>query len=436
MQPQGRQNQPVTRSRTALGVTAAPPVDLEGEDTYSRPQSAPPDDRMCRLEATLSSFIRAQQARDERWEREAQRQDQRWMSMQHQFRQLQILVDTDQLRQTPAEEAVEHHQAPAVEPDVEPEHRDGHVQALSRSASTTPERRRPASASRSASPRTETPWPSTLYPPHYGYSPPKMSPYSEDEDIEHYLTTFERIASANRWPTDSWAVFLVPLLSGKARAAYVAMDIGDSRDYAKLKQAILTKYEIDPEAYRHRFRAMTVQEGETAWELQSRLSDLYSKWMCPSTKTKEQIGDTIILEQFLRMLNPELKVWVMERNPQTSKQAAELAEAFIAARRHRRGYQLGLQEQPNRRPQGAQRETERRPQSKSAGGGREFRPSNIPHTKSSPHTERSPHPKPSQPSMPKPRVICHGCGQPGHIKPECPLAPLVLADCVTPHVMI
>jgi hypothetical protein len=80
-----------------------------------------------------------------------------------------------------------------------------------------------------------------------------MTPYAEDEDIEHYLTTFERIALANQWPVESWALYLVPLLSGKARAAYVAMDILDTRDYAKVKQAILTKYEIDPEAYRHRF---------------------------------------------------------------------------------------------------------------------------------------------------------------------------------------
>ena len=162
-----------------------------------------------------------------------------------------------------------------------------------------------------------------------------MTPYAEDEDIEHYLTTFERIAVANQWPVESWALYIVPLLSGKARAAYVAMDILDTRDYAKVKQAILTKYEIDPEAYRHRFRSMGFLEDETARELQ--------KWICPAEKTKEQIGDIIILEQFLRILSPELRVWVKEHNPQSSKQAAELAEAFIAARQHRKGYQGGNQ---------------------------------------------------------------------------------------------
>ena len=66
-----------------------------------------------------------------------------------------------------------------------------------------------------------------------------MSPYEEDEDNEHYLTTFEGLAAASQWPLDTWALCLVPLLKGKARAAFVAMNIEDSHDYLKVKQAVL-----------------------------------------------------------------------------------------------------------------------------------------------------------------------------------------------------
>ncbi|KAL2102035.1 hypothetical protein ACEWY4_003796 [Coilia grayii] len=55
-------------------------------------------DDLAWLEATLSSFIQTQQARDERWEREAER----WRLMQHQFQQLQMLVSTEHLDQRPA----------------------------------------------------------------------------------------------------------------------------------------------------------------------------------------------------------------------------------------------------------------------------------------------------------------------------------------------
>lgn len=133
-----------------------------------------------------------------------------------------------------------------------------------------------------------------------------MQPDKEGEDIEHYLVTFERIAQACKWPQDEWALHLAPLLTGKARYAYVAMDIDDTMDNAKVKCAVLQKFEISAETYRVRFRSTVPGEEETPKELQVRLKDLYGKWMAPEAKTKEQIGDTIIMEQFLKILNPDL----------------------------------------------------------------------------------------------------------------------------------
>lgn len=66
---------------------------------------------------------------------------------------------------------------------------------------------------------------------------------------------------------------------------------------------------------------------ETQQELQVHLRDLYVKWMNPNGGTKEKIGDAIIMEQFLKVLSPELHVWIEERIRKTSKEAVELAES-------------------------------------------------------------------------------------------------------------
>ncbi len=71
---------------------------------------------------------------------------------------------------------------------------------------------------------------------------------------EHYLTTFERIAGAYRWPITNWTVRLVPMLNGKASSAYVYMDMTESLDYQKVKAAILNKYYIHSESYHLQFR--------------------------------------------------------------------------------------------------------------------------------------------------------------------------------------
>lgn len=55
--------------------------------------------------------------------------------------------------------------------------------------------------------------------------------------------------------------------------------------------------------------------------------------MVPARRTKQEIGDQIVLEQFLKVMNPEVRTWVKQNGPTSCRQAAELAETFIAARR-------------------------------------------------------------------------------------------------------
>ncbi|XP_062843839.1 disco-interacting protein 2 homolog C isoform X8 [Trichomycterus rosablanca] len=137
---------------------------------------------------------------------------------------------------------------------------------------------------------------------------------------------------AARWPKTDWAFHLVPLLDGKARVAYVAMDANEVSDFDKVKEAILRKFEINPETYRQRFRKDMVLKNETPKELYTRLMGLYERWIRPNDKTKEEIGHTIVLEQFLSVIHPELKSWIMERSPTSAQHAIEMAEAFVAAR--------------------------------------------------------------------------------------------------------
>ncbi|XP_042582812.1 zinc finger protein 394-like [Cyprinus carpio] len=111
------------------------------------------------------------------------------------------------------------------------------------------------------------------------------------------------------------------------------MDSDDAINYDDVKQAILDQFEINNEMYRQRFRSYSAQEDETPRELQVRLKDLYEKWMTPKHRTKEEIGDQIVLEQFLKLLSLDTRTWVKQNNPTSSKQVAEMAEAFMAARR-------------------------------------------------------------------------------------------------------
>lgn len=51
--------------------------------------------------------------------------------------------------------------------------------------------------------------------------------------------------------------------------------------------------------------------------------------MRPEAKAKDQIGETILLEQYLRMLHPDLRIWVKENQPQTGEETASLAKRYM-----------------------------------------------------------------------------------------------------------
>ncbi|KAI4887611.1 hypothetical protein NFI96_008962 [Prochilodus magdalenae] len=60
-----------------------------------------------------------------------------------------------------------------------------------------------------------------------------------------------------------------------------------------------------------------------------------------NTKSKEEIGRIIVLEQFLNVINPELKSWITECSPASAEQAVAMVEAFVAARQAEGTFLLG-----------------------------------------------------------------------------------------------
>lgn len=78
----------------------------------------------------------------------------------------------------------------------------------------------------------------------------RMPVYQEGEDIENYLWRFERLARITwGWPEEEWVCRLVPLLTGKALEAYIAMDEDRAEVYKDLREALLEKCNLSAETY-------------------------------------------------------------------------------------------------------------------------------------------------------------------------------------------
>ncbi|XP_062978715.1 zinc finger protein 397-like [Elgaria multicarinata webbii] len=127
-----------------------------------------------------------------------------------------------------------------------------------------------------------------------------------------------------------------------AKQVYDSPRSGGRGDYGKAKGENPCALSSEQEC--RLFRQFPYKEAEGPQEIYRQLHKLCHRWLKPEKRTKEQILEVLIMEQFLAILPPEMWEWVKERGPETSAQAVALAEDFLLSQReeHSQGEVLGL----------------------------------------------------------------------------------------------
>ncbi|XP_025842317.2 zinc finger protein with KRAB and SCAN domains 4-like [Vulpes vulpes] len=93
------------------------------------------------------------------------------------------------------------------------------------------------------------------------------------------------------------------------------------------------------ERSRRRFRSFRYPEAEGPREALTRLRELCRRWLRPETRSKEQILELLVLEQFLTILPEELQAWVREQHPESGDEVVVLLE-YLQRQLDERGPQI------------------------------------------------------------------------------------------------
>uniref|UniRef100_A0A8C5PNU8 CCHC-type domain-containing protein n=1 Tax=Leptobrachium leishanense TaxID=445787 RepID=A0A8C5PNU8_9ANUR len=215
-----------------------------------------------------------------------------------------------------------------------------------------------------------------------------------DEEIESYLQDFERLCRVHEVHRADWVRILACKLTGRAAEAYRTVPDEEATNYTHVKQALLSRFAVTPEASRAKFRNSRRPNGATHVEWAHRLQrDLRTWFLGSKAETVTEITQLLLLEQFFEHTPSATREWVRDKKPQTVQQAAIWADEYADTR-------------------------------KVTGGERAlpFRPTLLAPPPPA-LAVRTPAARPTSRPTNLANVRCYGCNQDGHYKQNCPNRP-------------
>ena len=232
----------------------------------------------------------------------------------------------------------------------------------------------------------------------------RLVPPFQEKEVDKYFLHFEKVAENLKWPKEHWTLLLQSVIIGKAREIYTQLTVQQSSSYDTVKELILKAYELVPEAYRQTSRNCKKENEQTHVEFARTKEQLFDRW-CSSKKigsNHEKLRQLMLVEEFKRCINSDIKSFLDEKQVETLEAAARLADNYALTHK----VSFINKSNPSRRPFFPH-------------SGSKHSPSNPPGSHSQTIT---PKPKPSgenKDQNPLSQPICNYCKRTGHIISEC-----------------
>ena len=153
----------------------------------------------------------------------------------------------------------------------------------------------------------------------------KLTP---SDDVEAFLTTFERIAEREAWPRDQWAGIISPFLTGDPQKAYFDLPAEHIKDYERLKAEILARLGVTTAVRAQRVHRWRYKSDQPPRSQMHELIQLVKKWLQPEKLSGPQMVERVVMDRYLRSLQDDLQRWVSHGNPTNADQLIELVEQY------------------------------------------------------------------------------------------------------------
>ena len=129
----------------------------------------------------------------------------------------------------------------------------------------------------------------------------------------------------------SWLRFLDHLLDPEASRVYVNLDEDARIEYNEVKKALFQHCRVTFAKCSLKLHNLRRKSGETWVIMTSKGKNLSKKWPAECYNV-DQAADLLAMDTTVKTMLKQLATFIQNRNPRTAKEAAELANNFMAVR--------------------------------------------------------------------------------------------------------
>ena len=272
-------------------------------------------------------------------------------------------------------------------------------------------------------------------PVHVTAPPKKVTipvPKWDDEDTpSEFFTTYEQAQTHNTVDKAVWGTLLPVYLTGKAKAAYFQLEPTMLANYPEVKNQMLIALGDTPAEAGRKWWTTTRNSGEEIGAFAVRLRSIGLR-MFDGAGTRDDVVERAVLSRFLYLLPSDCYTQVSSQKPKTCAEASRMVQEFEGTRAYakrfqdRRSYSNSYSSQAHskREPReyssnvqggsGAPRSTTSGSSPNASNGSQNQGQASNPGTVDKRGTSEKSWKRERKP------IVCYGCREPGHIRPDCP----------------
>ena len=273
----------------------------------------------------------------------------------------------------------------------------------------------------------------------------KVPLWSEDESPTNFFSKVEKALTLNGVPRSQWGQNIHVQLTGRAQDALAQVPLVSIEDYDVIKTTVLDALGDTPEFADRGWWSLSRKTGEDAYEFYLRIRACCILRL-QGLSTKEEILEKLVLSRFLSLLPADSYDHAANRCPKDGSEAAKLVQQLEQRRAYSRDKQGWRHHHSGRREHsrgsgsygsggssGSQGSNSHggRSSSPNISGSSPTRPNSTNGTGAEEVTDGNPsagapasggsgHNSGRHDRGSRRQVICHSCGEAGHIRPNCP----------------